>query len=156
MFSGQGSQDVDLWLVRTSAKQIHGPFSKADLLRQIAADEWGPEDQVCAANRDWFYLRERDEVLKQLGVESPRRKKKEDDKEDTTETETARLDDARLEERARPQLRLGLRPPVTLRRRIPSLPPFTLEHPSFWKGMTWILVAVGAMVLFVVLRILRG
>ncbi len=75
------------WLVRTSTLKLMGPFTYAQLCQLIQDRQVGLNDEVCPANSYWFYLNERHEVKRWLGVEIPRTRGERDD-EDLTETDT--------------------------------------------------------------------
>jgi hypothetical protein len=78
----------DHWLVRTSTNEIIGPMSRDALVAQIREGKLGLQDEVCKANSYWIYLDEADEVKKQLGIEMPRTKKRD---EESTETDLQAL-----------------------------------------------------------------
>lgn len=81
----------DHWMVRTRKNEILGPFTKETLISQIRNHQVSLEDEICQANHYWIYLDERDEVLKQLGIESPRPHSP-NDEEEVTATETLTVD----------------------------------------------------------------
>lgn len=77
------------WLVRTSQNEILGPFSQAELLKQIEQGEFALEDEVCRADGYWFYLHEGEETQSQLGIAPPRPKRGDEEITQTdTDTET--------------------------------------------------------------------
>lgn len=84
--------DSDEWLVRTTRNEISGPFSRQALIDKIQSGQLGPDDEVCQANHYWIYLDERDEVMRQLGIQLPGISSREED--EITDTQT----DARTEE----------------------------------------------------------
>ncbi len=83
------------WLVRTSNLKLMGPFSYGELCQLIHDRQVGLNDEVCPSNSYWFYLNERHEVKRWLGVEIPRARGGRSgdstsgaDDEDMTETDT--------------------------------------------------------------------
>src|SRR5689334_19631050 len=64
---------MDQWLIRTAQNKIVGPYSKEQVCKLILEGQLSVQDEVCQANNYWIYLYEKDEVLKQLGIEVPLR-----------------------------------------------------------------------------------
>jgi hypothetical protein len=78
----------DQWLIRTSQNVILGPYSKNEICEMIGEGSLGVQDEVCQANQFWFYLHERDEVQRQLGMDVPNASLISDDEATLTQTET--------------------------------------------------------------------
>src|SRR5262245_15796569 len=74
------------WLVRTAKNVISGPYPKEALCQMILSGELGSQDEVCESGQYWIFLHERDEVIRQLGINLPKPPKNPD--EETTETQT--------------------------------------------------------------------
>lgn len=54
-------------MVRTAENYLAGPYTR-DQIRQLVREvQLGLQDEVCQANHYWFFLHERDEVVRQLG-----------------------------------------------------------------------------------------
>lgn len=85
-FEHISDQKIDQWMVRTAQNEVRGPFTREAVIQQIQSGQLGPEDEVCQANRYWIYLDEREEVMKQLGIEAPRKNRLPED--DATDTDT--------------------------------------------------------------------
>lgn len=62
---------MDQWLIRTSDNWIAGPYPEAQIRQMILNGELTYQDEICSANHYWIYLYEREEVMKQLGIEVP-------------------------------------------------------------------------------------
>jgi hypothetical protein len=60
------------WLIRTAENVIAGPYEREQVCQLIRDGELNYQDEVCQSNGYWIYLHERDEVLRQLGVEVPK------------------------------------------------------------------------------------
>jgi len=85
-----------LWLVRSPKNQFIGPLSESSLVELLAKREldldheicFGADSQTLASEGYWFFLHEKKEVKKYLGIEvqAPRRPKVHH--EEVTETET--------------------------------------------------------------------
>lgn len=73
------------FLVRTLDNRILGPFTKEQINEHILQGVLKPRDEVSAANEYWFYVQEREETLKFLGIEMPIHR---DPDDDVTVTET--------------------------------------------------------------------
>lgn len=76
----------ELWLIRTQANWIAGPYPRSRVVQMVQTGELGLQDEVCKSNSYWIFLHEREELLSQLGVEVPRTKRRAG--EDVTETDT--------------------------------------------------------------------
>jgi hypothetical protein len=93
---------MDQWLVRTHNNVIAGPFNKDQVVQLIREGKLSHQDEVCCANEYWIALHERDEVMKQLGVEVPKATLG-DEEVTETQTETA-TETPQSAERTDPQL----------------------------------------------------
>jgi len=60
------------WLIRTSTHRILGPVAYDRLCEMIRGGEITLQDEICPANSYWFYLHERAEVARWVGVELPK------------------------------------------------------------------------------------
>ncbi len=56
----------NLWLIRTSDKEILGPYSKDHVIDLLNKGNIKQCDEVCSGNGFWFYLREKEFVDKYL------------------------------------------------------------------------------------------
>jgi hypothetical protein len=83
-----GEASVEHWLVRTAENVIAGPYSKEQICELIREGELTLPDEVCPANRHWFFLHEREEVARSLGVEMSDHLVEPDDEPTHTQTET--------------------------------------------------------------------
>jgi|GEM_PF-6427775 len=59
------------WLVRTRELVLRGPFSRAALISMITKGELHPQDEIRSGEGYWIFLRESEELQKQLGVSMP-------------------------------------------------------------------------------------
>ena len=59
------------WLVRTEKNQILGPFSEVKVREMILSRKLGLQDELCLAGEYWFYLHEKKEMQKYLGMIAP-------------------------------------------------------------------------------------
>ena len=153
---------MDQWLVRTSHNVITGPHSREELCTMIQDVKLGLQDEICPGNGYWFFLHERQEVLRQLGIEIPR-SMLHDDEEDITETQTEAEAEVRAAEEALgdadgPTQTVVLKPkasassaPEAVTHAAP--PPFRpLERANVWRGFAWILIAAIVFVVYLVLK----
>lgn len=164
------SERVDAWLIRTSTNQISGPFPKAEIISRIQKGELGPEDEVCLANHYWIYLDERDEVLRQLGIELPRKPGRQQDDEEITETETETLTQ---DTDAFPQAMdhgggsvqqqttlyqrrsAGDSSPIAIRNQPKPLVLGRVEKPGIWRMVTTLLIILTSALVIVLIRLLK-
>ncbi|MGE0615165.1 MAG: hypothetical protein AB7P04_05965 [Bacteriovoracia bacterium] len=82
---------MDQWLVRTAKNKVTGPFTGDQVRQFIREKALGPWDEVCCANRYWFFVREAAEVREQLGILPPVFSSAD---EEITQTETITRTDA--------------------------------------------------------------
>ena len=59
------------WLVRTEKNQILGPFSEAEIKEMILSKKLELQDEICSAGQYWFYIHEKKEIQKHLGMIAP-------------------------------------------------------------------------------------
>ena len=57
------------WLIRSIDNKIYGPVSKSKLIDLINNGKINNFDELCKANNYWFYLSEKNEVKKFLGLD---------------------------------------------------------------------------------------
>ncbi len=76
---------MNSFLVRTLDNRILGPFTKEQVSEQILKGTLKARDEIAQANDYWFYVQEREETLKRLGIEMPIHR---DPDDDVTVTET--------------------------------------------------------------------
>ena len=57
------------WLIRSIDNKIYGPISKSKLIDLINSGKINNFDELCKANSYWFYLSEKNEVKKFLGLD---------------------------------------------------------------------------------------
>lgn len=60
------------WLVRTLSQKMLGPISKEQVSQWILSGRISLQDEVCEANGYWFFVHEKEEVKRWLGIELPR------------------------------------------------------------------------------------
>ena len=175
----------DQWLIRTHRNVIVGPYPKDEIVRQIKEGLLTQQDEVCHANDYWIYLHERDEVIRQLGVDIPKPGVFE---EESTQTQT---DTDLLEETTDPNMvpelsqslqEIGENPSVMANRafrshgsqpvrknprssnELPTGMPSSrsdersasIEGASIWRLLAAVLIVCAVFVMFLVLRKLRG
>jgi hypothetical protein len=159
---------MEQWLVRTQQNVIMGPYSREEVREMIQEGSLGLQDEVCQANHYWIYLHEREELIKQLGMEPPAYQVSDEDVTLTqTETETQLavtaqefkdFTDAPEETGVftRSSAQSG-RPQIPLN--IPKLEKVfvigQLEKVSFWRGVAWALVVLTVILAAVVIALLR-
>ena len=83
-FSSYSEKVSELWLIRKADNEILGPVSREELSRRVLTGEFDEDDEFCSGSGYWFFLHERLEMKKWLGIEAPRRPHLSD--EDTTDT----------------------------------------------------------------------
>ncbi|MBU6375870.1 MAG: hypothetical protein KGQ59_07740 [Bdellovibrionales bacterium] len=123
------------WLVRTTTNQIHGPFSKEDLISSIQDGRWEQRDEACCENHYWFSFNEAEELRRQLGINWPEHIKASMDREEETdeitevETKTIRIEpDSLLTNVSRPISSVFIQQGVEME---PERDPWW-SHPGFW------------------------
>lgn len=74
------------WLIRKTDNTILGPYSVDQIRLFIQDKRLHANDEVCPGDGYWFSLIEREEVLRNLGIESPKLLTSEDDEDTQTDT----------------------------------------------------------------------
>jgi hypothetical protein len=173
---------LDQWLVRTHQNQLTGPFPKDEVLRLIREGALGLQDEVCQANHYWITLHEREEVMAQLGIEPPiRRRRKsdakpgEDDEITETETETANVFTDAAEAPGNSSVMMTRRGAAVsgeaesahfaAMAAVPAASPSAVspnisvrgqvERPQIWKGVAVVLSGLVIALVYMVIDILR-
>jgi hypothetical protein len=132
---------MDQWLIRTVENAISGPYTKEQVCQLILDGELGVQDEVCQANGYWIFLHEREEVMRQLGVEVSLKASSDEEITDTHSVSSL--------ERTDPDLSQSVVEQAT------SSQITVVERTSMWRGLAWSLIVVVCLVVFVVLRLLR-
>lgn len=169
---------MNQWLVRTAKNWVAGPYSKDQVCKMVTEGKLTSQDEVCPANGYWIYLHEADEVKKQLGINPP--VDHENAEEEITETQT----DLDEQEHTDPDIQVpqtatmkaaipdGDAPDATTvisrqsltpkpaprkaapaRRRVETMG--SMEGPSLWRMVAWVLVLVAGIIGFTLVRLLK-
>jgi len=168
---------MDQWLIRTAQNWIAGPYTKDQVRKMVLEGQLTLQDEVCSGNGYWVYLHERDEVLKQLGVEVP---KSPGHAEEITETQTQTGDedheetDPALEAdssaqtreqdteagttvlKSRPRAEFSITTGATIAPvSATSVVGTTVGPGALWRTRGWLLIAGLCLLIFLVLRLIR-
>ncbi|MGK5083064.1 hypothetical protein WDW37_07135 [Bdellovibrionota bacterium FG-1] len=151
---------MEQWLIRTASGFVAGPYPRPQIIELIQSGKLGLQDEVCCANGYWVSLHEYQEVERQLGIRMPRAPGDPGEEEEITETQTESV-----------KTQTGLQP--ILSASLPGTPRSggslapqefaprmrvspSIETPSIWRGLAWVLVVMICGIVVAVLRILRS
>jgi hypothetical protein len=146
----------DLWMVRTFQNVISGPMSREKLCELILRGEFRLHDEICHANGYWFYLHERAEVARHLGIEVPISARSAGpeatlitkmDEDEITDPEIYAGPGGGGSSPERPRISVPSRQTIQVLR--------SLERPSYWRGVAGILLVATLLLVVLVLRLLH-
>lgn len=156
---------MSAYLVRTMDNRILGPFSKEQVTEHILQGVLKPRDEVSPATEYWFYVQEREETLKFLGIEMPIHR---DPEEDETQTETITATNPaevlRAAEVSAAHAAAGTIGPITdlapsplealtaVARTKVDEPEVKIEFPFYFKLSVWMVLAILAWMGFQIYR----
>ena len=141
----------DQWLIRTADNWIAGPYTKQQVCEMIRDQKLSAEDEVCPSNGFWFYLSERQEVVKQLGadvglgpsatVDEVTATGIEDEETDPELKRPGHVPQQKAQPKSAPSPRS-----VPQRMSIPATPVVKGEASSFGNGLLWVGIGLGIVV----------
>lgn len=120
----------ELWLVRSAELIFAGPFTKAQLMRQVRERKLGYKDEVGSSDGSWIRLSNESEVFKGLGKDFQdvlHQVSLEARREEETDTHTSPIVTSTVsavppsDPPARPPLKLPPRPPIRLSASQPAI-----------------------------------